>query len=304
VIDERELKYILQAAEDKNFSEAARQLYVSQPSLSQCVKKVELQLGTELFHRNSSSLQLTEAGKIYVSKARQVLEVQRALRRDLEDLSDLKRGHLCIGTSQSRTAYLLTRVLPEFQRRFQGIKIQLVEGNMLELHQYTLAKVVDMSLIYLPLKVEELRYEPLVDEKVLLALPRTHRLCMGMKGVEASEPYPRLSFAKLVDEPFIIMKRNRKMREIYHTLCAMTHIHPQVVLEADSLISAQMLTAAGLGSTLLTDMLARYNQFFENPVYFSLEESIEPRHLVAAYPKHVFLSKAARAFIQVMKEIL
>ena len=86
MIDERELKYILQAQEDGSFSQAARHLFVSQPSLSQCIRKVEQEAGTELFHRNASSLQLTEAGKVYVRKARQIMEIRRALLREMEDL--------------------------------------------------------------------------------------------------------------------------------------------------------------------------------------------------------------------------
>ena len=304
MIDERELRYILQTAEDESFSKAARHLYVSQPSLSQCIKKVEQELGTELFRRHPSSLQLTEAGKIYVRRARQLLDLQHALLQEVEDLSDLKRGHLCIGSSHSRTAYLLTQVLPEFRRRFPGIEIQLVEGNTVELRQYALAKQVDLSLIYLPLQEEELRYEPIAEEQVLLALPRSHRLCIECRPQTQPGEYPPLSFRKLDGEPFIIMKHNRKMRGIYEQLCESTGCRPKVVLETDSLISAQLLTAAGLGATLLTDTLARYNKLLEDPVYFSLAEETEPRRLIAAYPKHVLLSKAARAFIQVMKEVL
>lgn len=303
MIDERELRYILQTAEDESFSKAARHLYVSQPSLSQCIKKVEQELGTELFRRHPTSLQLTEAGRIYVRRAKQILEQQHALLQAIEDLSDLKRGHLCIGTSQSRTAYMLTRVLPEFRRRFPGIEIQLVEGSTVELQQYALSKQVDLALVYLP-QQGELRYEPIAEEEVLLALPRTHRLCLGIESPGADGKYPRLSFKKLTGEPFIILKPERKMREVYCQLCDMTGARPKVVLETESLISAQLLTAAGLGATLLTDTLAACNKLLQDPVYFSLAEPIEPRHLVAAYPQHVLLSKAARAFIQVMKEIL
>lgn len=302
MIDERELKYILQAQEDGSFSQAARHLFVSQPSLSQCIRKVEQEAGTELFHRNASSLQLTEAGKVYVRKARQIMEIRRALLREIEDLSDLKRGHLCIGTSHSRTAYLLTRVLPVFRSRFPGIGIQLVEGNTVALQRYAMEGRVDLSFVYLPLQEAELSYEAITDEKIVLALPRTHRLCSGLG--EQKRPYPALSFAKLADEPFIIMKRRRKMREIYFQLCELTHTSPSVVLESDSLVSAQLLTAAGLGATLLTDTLADYNKLAGDPYYFSLQEKTEPRHLVAAYPKHILLSKAARAFIRLVQELL
>jgi len=304
MIDEREMKYILQVAEELSFSQAAKKLYVSQPSLSQCIKKVEMEIGVELFDRRTSPLTLTFAGSLYVKKAKQIQTIQQDLLSQIEDLSDLKRGHLKIGTSYSRTAYLLTRILPEFRTRFPGIDISLVEGTTTELQEYAVSGMTDLSFVYLPLKNEELIYEHIVDEEILLALPANHPISQKFSSQEQTSPFPKVSFAAFANEPFIVMKNKRKMREAFLTLCEKTKTHPNVILQSNSLVSAQSLVAVGVGATLVTDTLALYNKLASNPCYFSLIESIEPRHMVAAYPKKVRLSKAADAFLQLTKEYM
>ena len=107
----------------------------------------------------------------------------------IEDLSDLKRGHLKIGTSYSRTAYLLTRILPEFRMRFPGIDISLVEGTTTELQEYAASGMTDLSFVYLPLKNEELIYEHIVDEEILLALPANHPISQKFSPQEQKIPF-------------------------------------------------------------------------------------------------------------------
>lgn len=79
MLDEHEWKYVLQAASDGTFSGAARHLFVSQPSLSQCIKKIEGELGTPLFDRRQTPLTLTAAGKIYVRKAKEIQRIAQEL---------------------------------------------------------------------------------------------------------------------------------------------------------------------------------------------------------------------------------
>lgn len=304
MIDERELAYILQVAEERTFSQAAKKLYVTQPSLSQCIKRVENELGTELFDRRTNPLTLTYAGSLYVERAKQILRVRQDLLRQIEDMSELKCGQLRIGTSYSRTAYLLTQVLPKFKRQFPGIDITLVEGTVQELQDYAAEGGTDMSFLYLPLKREELCYEPLVDENILVALPAEHPISREFAGALQKPPFPAISFHDLAGDDFIVMKHKRKMRETFLHLCEQTKVRPKIILESGSLVSAQALVACGMGVTLVTDTLALYSRLAKNPLYFSLKEYTEPRHLVMAYSKYVQPSKAAMEFIRVTKEML
>jgi LysR family hydrogen peroxide-inducible transcriptional activator len=304
MIDEREVAYVLQVAEEGTFSQAAKKLYVTQPSLSQSIKRIEQELGTELFDRRTNPLTLTYAGSLYVDRAKKILQVKQDLLRQIEDMSDLKCGQLRIGTSYSRTAYLLTQILPEFKRRFPGIDITLIEGTVGELQDYAAEGATDLAFVYLPIRREELLYEPLLDEKILAAVPPGHWISRKYGKTSQTGPFPAISFADLADEEFVVMKHNRKMRSIFSQLCEKTGISPKVILESGSLVSAQALVASGLGVTLVTDILALYSRLAQNPYYFSLKEKTEPRRLVIAYAKEVPPSKAVHEFIKLTKEMI
>lgn len=304
MIDERETLYVLKVAEELSFSQAAKQLYVTQPSLSQCIKKIESELGVTLFDRQSSPLKITCAGAIYIEKAKKIQHVKKELLRELEDLSELKYGHLKIGTSHSRTAYLLTLVLPQFRALYPGIDISLIEGNTEELQAYAINEKTDIALAYLPLHHEYLDYTELVEEEILAALPADHPF--SIRAGEASQryPFPEIDFAELAQEEFIIMKSRRKMRQVFFHLCESCNVSPQVILESQSLVSAQALVGAGIGATLVTDTLALHHRLVENPYYFSLRNKTDKRVLIAAYRRDTKLSKAAQAFIGLVKKVL
>ena len=88
MIDEHEWRSVLQVAKDGTFSAAAKHLYISQPSLSQCIKKVETELGVRLFDRSQTPLALTTAGEIYVRQAKEILRIRQALVQEVADLSE------------------------------------------------------------------------------------------------------------------------------------------------------------------------------------------------------------------------
>lgn len=304
MLDERDINYILKVAEERSFSQAAKKLYVTQPSLSQCIKKLEAELGIELFDRRTNPLTLTYAGALYINEAKRIQDIKKEFVQQIEDMSELKRGHLVIGSSHSRTSYLLSRVLPVFCERFPGIDISLVEGNTVELQEYALSGATDFSFVYLPLLYEELEYVKIVDEEILVALPSKHPISIASANLPQVLPFPPIEFSKLKNEPFVVMKNRRKMREIFFELCKRADFEPKIILESHSLISAQALVAGGVGATLVTDTLALYNKLEHNPYYFSLAEPVPPRVLITAYKKETQLSKAAVAFIELTKEII
>ena len=120
VIDEHEWKSVLQVAADGSFSAAARHLFVSQPSLSQCIKKIEAELGTKLFDRSQTPLKLTAAGEIYLKNAKIIQHLKCEMVKQTTDLQHLKAGVLTIGSSRTRSSCFLKRPLVEFHRKYPG----------------------------------------------------------------------------------------------------------------------------------------------------------------------------------------
>ncbi|SFI34707.1 DNA-binding transcriptional regulator, LysR family [Selenomonas ruminantium] len=300
MIDEHEWRSVLQVAEDGTFSAAAKHLYVSQPSLSQCIKKIETELGEHLFDRSQTPLQLTPAGEVYVDKARRIQRLKQEIIKETADLSELRTGHLCIGSSRTRSSCYLTQPIIDFHRSYPGIHLQVCEHSLQELKEDVLAGNVDFALLYEPLPDASFAAIPLLKERTLLAVPMDHPLAKKY-GSKQVLPYPTLSFARLHKEPFIRLQSTRRMSRIFSELCQQTQCEPDVVFEANSIIDAAELCTAGLGITLVTDMLVRGWHWRKAPFFFELEEQVEERHLVAAYGRNQHLSHAAKSFIALLK---
>lgn len=299
VIDEHEWKYVLQAACEGTFSAAAKRLFVSQPSLSQSIKKIEGEIGLPLFDRSQTPLQLTAAGEIYVRKAREMQRIYHELVQETADLTGLKTGTLIIGSSRTRSSCYLTKPIIEFHRRYPGIRLMVKEHSVSELKNAVSAGEVDFALLYEPLEGNFERIH-LLAERTLLALPAHHPFVQKYGKVQ-KEPYPTMSFARLHGQPFIRLQESRRMAQIYNDLCMETQCKPDVVFEANSIVDAAELCAAGMGATLVTDMVANNGRWIEPPCFFRLEEEVDDRQLVAAYGKNKHLSQAASKFIELLQ---
>ena len=174
MIDEHEWKYVLQAASDGTFSAAAKKLFVSQPSLSQSIKKIEGEIGMPLFDRSQTPLQLTAAGEIYVRKAREMQRIYHELVQETADLTGMKSGTLIIGSSRTRSTCYLTQPIIEFHRRYPGIRLMVKEHSVYELKQVVAEGAVDFALIYEPL---ENNFTTIYRARLILKCPL--RACMG-----------------------------------------------------------------------------------------------------------------------------
>ena len=173
------------------------------------------------------------------------------------------------------------------------------EHSVSELKTTVAAGEVDFALLYEPLENNFERI-PLLAERTLLALPAHHPFAQQYGKVNG-ESYPTMSFARMHGQPFIRLQESRRMSQLYSDLCMKTQCRPDVVFEANSIIDAAELCAAGMGATLVTDMVVNNGRWSEPPCFFNLEEDVEERQLVVAFGKNKHLSQAARKFIELLQ---
>lgn len=297
----RQFRYVLQVAEERNFSAAAKKLYISQPSLSQFIQKVEEKVGAPLFDRSVSPLKLTYIGSLYVAHARAVLDLHSQFEQQVDDTLNLQQGRLTIGSSPFRSAYLLSRVLPIFRTTYPQIQVFLQEDNTRNLEDRVLHGLTDFSLSLLPINHDLFDYEVLFEEKMLLALPPEHPLAQQLALKAGDHAYtPTIALQAFKDTPFIQMNKGHKLHNMLQKLAENAGFSPNVVLETESMTTAQALAGAGLGAALLPETLVYADHFDKEPCYCRLD-SDPARTVVVVYRKGRYLSRAARAFIQTLK---
>lgn len=285
----RQLLYAIQIASERNFSRAAEKLHIAQPSLSQQLSKLEKELGVLLFKRSTNSVELTHAGSVFVNRARQIVDMTEQLRREMEDLADLRKGRVVVGSVPMTGAHVLPDVLPAFRAAYPEIEVVLIEETSRNLEELTVAGNTDVCLLSLPLNEPALTYEPVIEEEICLAVPPDHPLARS-----GGEPVP---LGKLEDEPFILLKKGQGFRAIAHDLCGKAGFEPRVMFESGNIETVQALVAAGMGIAFVPRMIVRGDWSGRAPVYLSLE-GCPTRTLVLAYRKGRYLSNAAEAFIE------
>ncbi len=298
----KQYRYVLKVAEERNFSSAAKKLFISQPSLSQFVQKVEEQIGAPIFDRSTSPLKLTYIGKLYVEHAKAIMDLQNQFEQRVDDVLKIKKGRVTVGSSPFRSAYLMSQLLPQFRKTYPDIEVFLKEDNTRNLEELALTGETDISVSLLPIDEKLFDYEILFEERMLLALPPTHPIAERLKLIAGDHTYtPHIHLADLRDTPFIQMNKSHKLHQMLLNLCNEAGFTPNVIFETDSMTTAQALAGAGIGVTLLPETLIRTNHFEHEPCYCALDTKAA-RTVIAVYRKGRYLSRAARAFIQTLKE--
>src|SRR6266478_6372994 len=171
-----QLRYVVAVARARNFSRAAEQCHVSQPSLSQQIQKLEDELGERLFDRLKREAKLTSHGEAFLHRAVRILEEVDAAKREATDAKSLLRGVLAIGVLPTIAPYLLPDVLAAFTGQFPGVEIEVHEDTTARLLKLALACEIDFALASRPIHEERLEIRKLFSEELLLALPPGHPL--------------------------------------------------------------------------------------------------------------------------------
>jgi len=295
-------EYLLTLAELKNFSRAADALYISQPSLSKYITNLEDRLGVKLIERSTSHFELTYAGEIFVDAARRIVDLRDGLIRQIEDIKDLKKGRVIVGMPRHRGTLFLPSMLPVFYERYPGIEVAIVEGSSAELEDATVQGKTDISILDLPIFSDQLDYLPLANERILVTLPPNHPFREKISEFPQNfSNLPMIQLTELRDDYFILRKKGNRLRQVANELFIQAGFKPKVRLESSNMQAIQNLVAAGVGVSFVID------SGIVNPstaLFFSLDMPQTSLQLVTVYRKEKSLSKAAKAFIEVAKEIL
>jgi DNA-binding transcriptional LysR family regulator len=289
----RHLYYVLQVAENRSFSKAAAQLHIAQPSLSQQIGKLETELGVLLFHRNPHAIELTEAGERFCIRAREIVDAFEQLAQEMADEGNLAKGSVIIGSLPMTGTHVLPRVLPVFRKEYPGISVTLVENTTQHLESDTAQGKIDVTLLSLPISSPLLEYEPVFHEEIWCVLPDGHWLTQRAE----------VDLRELASDSFVLLKKGQGFRQTVLELCESSGFAPRVVFESSNIETVQSLVAAGMGVALVPSLVSRSQNLDFPPVYKPIAGRPH-RTLVAAYKKGRYQSKAAQAFIHMLKKVL
>ena len=251
----RNLRYFLQAAEEKNITRAAGKLFISQQSLSEHINKLEEELGVTLFERGNE-LKLTYAGERLAALARRICSLEQEIILESEEISGRRRGRLRLGISYTCGRALLPLILPEFYREHPLVEINLMEGNHQTLNEWLGKGEIDVLLGYAPIDVPGAEVQPLIYEKLLLASPRTMTdKALGEKAEAVRKGDPAgFDIRAFRDQPFILLKSGNRIRSLFDAYAERCDFLPSVMMETENIETAFALAASGMGITAYPEM--------------------------------------------------
>lgn len=310
-MDFREMLYITTVADCRSITAAARKLYISQPSLSHIVSKVEQDVGVKLFDRGTSPLTITYAGEKYVETARKILLMSDNLRKELIDAGLGEKGRINFGMPTERAGYMLPAVIPEFKKQYPGIELQVMEAKSDELLQAILRD--DISFYVIPRSQGELpvglKAESIYREQLLLVAEGsmlTEDMFLDESSVlnmtEGKRKNRCVNLSKMANLPFIMLKKGHAIRKKTDLVLRQYGIDPKIMIELSSCISAVQLAAAGLGVAIVPQRaidalggMERFNcyDFSVTPEFWSVN---------AVYKEDMYLGRAERFLIDLMKQ--
>jgi LysR family hydrogen peroxide-inducible transcriptional activator len=285
----QQLRYVVAVARTGNFSRAAEQCHVSQPSLSQQIQKLEDELGERLFDRLKREVRLTPHGEVFLRRAVRVLDEVDAALREAKDAGELLRGTLRLGVLPTIAPYLLPGVLAEFAGRFPGVEVIVHEDTTGQLLKLLLSCEIEFALASHPIEDERLHVDELFAEELLLALPPGHPL--NRKRT--------IRVADLEGERFILMKDGHCLGDQVLGFCERREMRPNISFRSAQLETIQSLVCAGLGVSLIPAM-ATDQERHDRPEYRSLASPKPHRQIVAVWPRQRPTGRAAGEFLKIV----
>lgn len=238
----RELEYLVAVAEHRHFGRAAEAAFVTQPTLSMQLKKLERELGVELVERNPGNVLLTEPGRRVVERAQLILAEVDNIRGIARQSADPESGTLRMGLFPTLAPYLLPHVVPELHRRFPHLELLLVEEKTEVVHRRLRDGRLDVGLMALPVDDDQLHAEVLFAEDFVLAVPADHRLAAADGPVDPSV---------LATEHVLLLEEGHCLRQQALDVCHIAGATERTGFRATSLETLRQMVAAGVGVTLL-----------------------------------------------------
>ncbi len=241
----RDLQYLVALADHRHFGRAAEASFVSQPTLSTQVRKLEQELGVELVERNPRNVLLTDAGLRVVERARVILREAESIRTIARQAVDPESGSLRLGIFPTLGPYLLPHVVPAIHERFPNLELLLVEEKTEIVVQRLRDGSLDAGILALPISGEGLHEELLFEEDFVLAVPAGHALAGGAGPVPTSV---------LAGENVLLLEEGHCLRDQALSVCRLAGADERDGFRATSLETLRQMVAADVGLTLLPEL--------------------------------------------------
>jgi LysR family hydrogen peroxide-inducible transcriptional activator len=239
-----QLRYFCAVARTGNFTRAAEQEHVAQPSLSQQILKLEDELGSRLFDRLGRCVNLTPCGESFLLRAQRVLHELGEAKKEIQEMAGGNSGSIALGTIPTIAPYFLPGRLATFFQHYPAVQVNVVEEITSVLITQLHEGKIDFAVLALPIAGDELLASELLQEQLYVVLPEKHRLA-NKRSIDLRE---------IEKEPFLLLKDGHCFRETTIAACRRSRLRPNVVFESGHFSTILAMVATGMGVSIVPEM--------------------------------------------------
>lgn len=286
----RQLEYFQMASRLRNITRAAERLRVSQPNITVAIKKLEAELGIQLFDRSQKQLSLTPEGAVFLNRIELALRNIQDAVLEVNDYKQLQKGTIKIGIPPMMGAYLFPKIFSSFQKRYSHLEIFLHEEASMSIREQLERDELDFGIIIISGASQSLQLLPMSRNQIVCCVPETSPLAQKKA----------ISLQDVADSSMVMLKEGSFLRQLILGKLEDAGVKPNIVLESNQVGTLKGLVASGVGLAFLLDMVV------EGTPGVKVIPLAEPLFVDVglAWKKDRYISKAAQSFIDFCKEIL
>ncbi len=298
-------EYILEVYKEQSFSAAAKNLYISQPSLSASVKRIEEKAGAPIFDRSTQPITLTEIGEQYIKCARELDLIEEGFKGFVNDRLGLIKGEIKVGGSSLFSSYVLPPLISKFNALYPKIHFQIIEDSTKNLMSLLQTGEIDIVLDNTVIVNENIFPREYKEEMMLLAVPKKlfkdekfgFTVSDIKKSLHKSENAPCIPLETFKDMPFIFLKQENDTGKRARQLCKKHGFTPKVLFELDQQVTSYNVSCTGMGLSFVSDTLIEGLSSEKDLLYYKLPDKEINRNIYFYVKNNRYLSTASQKFI-------
>ncbi len=288
-----QLRVFYHAAKNLNYTVAAGELFITQPAVTAQMKAFEESCNLKLFRKKGRSLFLTDEGRTIFGYAEKIFKHEKEIENAIEDMHELKRGVLSVGTTKAYARYFMPLMLSTFHESYPDIKIQLDEGSSLDMINSLLDFKNEVAVIARAAEVPEVNFVPFSKEEMAVIVAPGHPLTRK-KAV---------TFEDLAAEPFIMKESGSGTRVVVEQSFARVNCEPNILMETSNTEFIKELVQRGDGISIVVKEAAALELSEQKLAQLPLKNPQIYLEVSIAYLKDQHLSPPARAFVDTLTKL-
>jgi len=243
----RKLQIFYCVAEKLNMTTVSKEMYISQPAISQMIKEMEEELGVKLFNRLGKRLYLTDEGELFKTYSRRMMNLYQEFEEVLDEKKDLKKGKLKLGASSTIGIYVMPQLIKEFIRDYPEIDISLKIGNTEDIANMILKNDIDLAFVEAEVDMNEIKSEEIWKDELIIITHPEHK---WGKHLEIDE-------SELKSEKFILREEGSGTRKVFEAAMKNNHIKYQESFTLGNTEAIKEIIMTGLGISCLSKLTVK-----------------------------------------------